>query len=124
VEAIAHQKDEPLLSANPWDNHQLHIHHHNQFRKTQKFAMLPDEVKMEFELHVISHERFMAEQMAHQQGQLGPGELPPEPGGGGMAPQADPADPPYEMPQEEGGPIEPFNLNRGFTQGMNGGIAA
>jgi hypothetical protein len=46
----------PLVEVNTWDNHQAHIHFHNQFRKTQSFELLPDEIKEEFERHVNLHQ--------------------------------------------------------------------
>lgn len=41
---------------NSWDNHEAHIQWHNNFRKTQKFMMLPEENKKAFELHVQTHQ--------------------------------------------------------------------
>lgn len=47
---------QPLIKPNSWDNHEAHIHYHNQFRKTQEFELLDDGVKQEFELHVQAHQ--------------------------------------------------------------------
>jgi hypothetical protein len=43
------------LMPNSWDNHEAHIHFHNQYRKTQEFENLPDHVKQIFEQHVAMH---------------------------------------------------------------------
>jgi hypothetical protein len=47
---------ESPMPVNSWDNHQLHIHFHNQFRKTQQFELLDDVIKQMFELHVQAHQ--------------------------------------------------------------------
>jgi hypothetical protein len=56
---------QPIIQVNSWDNHEAHIHFHNQFRKTQEFELLDDTVKQAFELHVQTH------QMAMQNPQMG-----------------------------------------------------
>lgn len=58
----------PPIPVNSWDAHDQHIHFHNQYRKTQEFELLPEEVKEAFELHVQMHQ--MAMQFP-QQGALG-----------------------------------------------------
>jgi hypothetical protein len=47
----------PELAPNSWDNHEAHIHYHNQFRKTQEFEQLPDHVKQIMEQHVTMHQQ-------------------------------------------------------------------
>lgn len=44
-----------IIPVNTWDNHQLHIEYHNQFRKGQQFELLPEESKQLFESHVRQH---------------------------------------------------------------------
>lgn len=79
------------LPVNSWDNHEVHIQLHNNYRKTQDFEMLDDYHKEAFELHVQTHQ--MAIQGAPMEGQMGP--LP-----NGMSPEmAEQA-----MQQEEGQP--------------------
>lgn len=46
---------ESILPVNTWDNHNVHIDVHNNFRKTQEFELLPDPIKAEFEAHVQMH---------------------------------------------------------------------
>lgn len=58
---------QPTIKVNSWDDHEMHIMYHNQFRKTQQFEQLPDEIKQEFELHVQTH------QMSIQLPQVGAG---------------------------------------------------
>lgn len=49
-------KQPPLIiSTNSWDNHEAHILHHNNYRKTQAFEMLPEETRQLFEAHVQGH---------------------------------------------------------------------
>lgn len=74
----------PNTSANTWDNHQVHIQTHNDFRKTQSFEVLPDSVKAVFEAHVAQHESAIQQQMmqaALAQQQMGGegGTLPNQP---------------------------------------------
>ena len=45
----------PMVPVNTWDNHQLHIQTHDNFRKSQTFEMAPDFVKAAFEEHVRGH---------------------------------------------------------------------
>lgn len=48
--------DMPLIvPVNDWDNHQLHIAKHNDYRKSQSFENLPDEAKQVFDQHVRAH---------------------------------------------------------------------
>jgi len=52
------------FAPNTWDNHQAHIQTHDSFRKTSEFEMLPDEIKMMFEIHVQTHQQaVMAQSM-------------------------------------------------------------
>jgi hypothetical protein len=48
-----------LLEPNSWDNHQVHIMLHNQYRKSQQFELLPPPIKAQFEQHVMIHEYMM-----------------------------------------------------------------
>jgi hypothetical protein len=73
------QEREPILPANTWDNHQAHIEHHNKFRKTQQFEMLPKATKRIFEEHVLQHQ--MALSGLQPQDTLGNAGPALEPGG-------------------------------------------
>jgi len=59
--------------ANTWDNHQVHMAIHDNFRKSQSFEALSDEIKMMFQMHVQSHEQALMfeqyKQMMMSQGQ-------------------------------------------------------
>lgn len=61
------------LEANSWDDHVIHIAEHNNFRKTQEFENLDDQIKIIFEQHVIAHTQ-VAGQMSGQM--LPPGAIP------------------------------------------------
>lgn len=63
------------MPVNSWDNHQAHIHYHNQYRKTQQFELLPDPIKQMFELHVQTHQYAL---MLTSMGAAGP-IMPPVP---------------------------------------------
>lgn len=80
---------QPPIPVNSWDNHQEHIHWHNQFRKTQEFELLPELNKKAFEMHVQLHQMAGMAMLINQQQQiiqqapmqeLGPGGSPPQPG--------------------------------------------
>lgn len=44
-----------IVPVNTWDNHRLHIEYHNNYRKSQAFEVLSQEVKTLFEAHVNAH---------------------------------------------------------------------
>lgn len=72
-----------------WNNHQVHIQIHNNFRKTQEFETLPEEVKVMFAQHIEIHQQAMYMNMQPggamaQTGPIQPGQAPqeqPQPGG-------------------------------------------
>lgn len=43
------------LQPNSWDEHDVHIREHNNYRKTAEFHGKPDDVKQKFEFHVQMH---------------------------------------------------------------------
>jgi hypothetical protein len=65
------------VPVNSWDNHLMHIDTHNNFRKTQTFEALPDEVKTVFEAHVSMHRQALAglQQAAMMEGQGPPQDM-------------------------------------------------
>lgn len=76
------------VKINDWDNHEIHIEQHNNFRKSQEYEILPEEVKIAFNEHVELHMKavealLMAEEDGAElnepdgQSELG---LEPEPG--------------------------------------------
>lgn len=86
----------PPVSVNTWDNHQVHIQTHNNFRKSQTFEALPDPLKIAFESHVTFHQQALAglQQQAMMAGM--------EPQGQGQGPE--PQGPPdmNQSPMPEG----------------------
>lgn len=50
-----------------WDDHEIHIHEHNTFRKTSRYDALPPEAKELFALHVQAHETLAAEEAGEAQ---------------------------------------------------------
>lgn len=89
------------MPVNSWDNHQAHIHFHNQYRKTQAFELLPEPLKKMFELHVQTHQMALSSVQMGQAGVVanpqntdtqgqpmaeGGESLPPEAGGGPLPP--------------------------------------
>jgi hypothetical protein len=51
------------ITPNSWDDHELHLREHNNFRKTQEFLTLPTELKEMFEYHCQFHEQFQVDQL-------------------------------------------------------------
>ena len=50
-----------LIPADDFDLHEAHIEAHDQFRMSQEFEQLPDEVKEQFEKHIRGHREMMAQ---------------------------------------------------------------
>lgn len=88
-------------SVNSWDEHDVHVMEHNNYRKRQAFENASDDVKMLFETHVEQHMQLLAMAMGvtHQPGvplpiqspeggspQEGGGAPPGPPQAGGMSP--------------------------------------
>lgn len=70
------------IPVNDWDNHEIHIMEHNNFRKTQKFETLSEEFQEIFQAHVKMHEEVMRGQAEQaMSGMGGPGQPPPGAGG-------------------------------------------
>jgi hypothetical protein len=56
VDGAGNPTEPPLIvPVNSWDNHQVHIEVHNNYRKSQEFENLPAETKALFEEHVQQH---------------------------------------------------------------------
>jgi hypothetical protein len=49
----------PMVPVNKWDNHEVHITTHNNYRKGQEFENLAPEVKDQFEKHIAIHESYV-----------------------------------------------------------------
>ena len=81
----------PLVQADDFDIHDLHIEVHNQFRMTQEYENLSDAAKDQFRRHVEQHEQYLMEAQQMQLDQALMGAAPPE-------------EEPAEAPAEEDGP--------------------
>lgn len=57
------------IPVNSWDDHEQHIHWHNQYRKTQQFELLSEANKRAFEMHVQTHQMAMMNDQVNMQGQ-------------------------------------------------------
>ena len=88
------------LEVNSWDNHQIHILEHNNFRKRQAYEMLPEEAQEVFERHVQMHIQISAGQFGHDldSGDEMPADIDPSipevPLGSGGIPEQTPGEPP------------------------------
>lgn len=51
-----------IVPVNTWDNHEVHIATHNQYRKSQAYELLSPAVKQEFERHVQTHNQVMLQE--------------------------------------------------------------
>lgn len=90
---------QPPVPVNTWDNHEAHIMHHNNFRKTQEFELLSDLKKEGFEMHVQLHQMALLTEIVNQQNQIiqpNAAMMPPEDGA---------------LPPEEGGPPAEEGVN-------------
>jgi len=100
----------PMIEVHDYDNHDVHIKTHNNYRKSTEFLSLPEEVKAEFNRHVRLHQAYVsmvAQQQMQEQMAQAMGGQPPQSGAPGADPNAgggaDPgADPMAQMAQEGG----------------------
>jgi hypothetical protein len=51
-----------VLNINEWDNDDIHISAHDEFRKTAAFARWPEPIQQQFGLHVAAHRERMVQQ--------------------------------------------------------------
>jgi hypothetical protein len=85
-----------IVPVNTYDNHQIHIQVHNNFRKGQEYENLPQRIKELFEEHVNQHIMAMGgipgmpmtAGMNMMGGDPNAEEMPPEEGGEEMPPEA------------------------------------
>lgn len=109
---MAHKE---AITANSWDDHEIHLREHNTYRKSYEFETLPTRAKIIFEFHCQAHERLEIQQlnklaikqavaqgaMIGQDGGAGPDQdsTPQTPPGQAAA---EPADAPAEQPNGQG----------------------
>lgn len=92
----------PPVAVNTWDNHDVHIRIHNNYRKTQAFELLSEEVKAAFEQHVQAHMAAITSAMQEvQQFQQQAGGMPTPPVSPQQGPEEEATEPADNM-QEEG----------------------
>lgn len=51
---------------NSWDNHEIHLREHNNYRKSADYAMLDTETKNKFEMHCELHDELEIQQLGKQ----------------------------------------------------------
>lgn len=83
-----------IVPVNTWDNHQVHIQYHNEFRKGQAFENLPQVAKELFEQHVQQHVAAIGIEQYSQNPSIVSGlpPLPPQPGEEGEESSKNPID--------------------------------
>jgi hypothetical protein len=91
----------PMVEVHDYDNHDVHIKTHNNYRKSGEFETLDDSIKQEFDKHIRLHQAHLQMQ-AQQQMMMG---MPP-PGMEGGAPPEEPGMPGAD-PMQEGEPGMP-----------------
>jgi len=90
----------PMVKVNDWDNHQVHITTHNNYRKTQEFEMLDPLIQDQFDKHIKLHQmRAYAAMMNPMMGQAIQGSPP-----GAMGMSGDPTQGPPGMDMSQGMP--------------------
>lgn len=107
VDPMTGQPGPPPLpvKVNTWDNHELHVEVHNNFRKGQTFETLPDFIRAMFEQHVQDHIKALGIEQVTNNPLLAAG-IPPgilsmtqPPGAEGQPPG--PAGPPQGPPEQQ-----------------------
>lgn len=96
----------PVIPVNNWDNHEVHIEVHNNYRKSQAFELLPDAVKAQFEIHVQGHVMAVQQAMMEAQMFMGAGGGEPMPGEEAPGEQPGPETMPENMGPDSMGPQE------------------
>jgi hypothetical protein len=97
----------PMVDVHTYDNHQLHIKTHNNWRKTPEFEACDDLVKAEMDRHVRMHQAQLdANMQLLQQAQMG-GQAPP--GGMPMPDGTKQQEPLSALPEQNGAPQGPPN---------------
>ncbi len=56
----------PMVPADDFDMHEIHIDVHNRYRMGQEYETLPDPVKAEFDKHVEMHKMLLSQSMMEQ----------------------------------------------------------
>lgn len=54
------------IKPNSWDNHEIHLREHNNYRKTTEYEQLPAESKQKFEFHCQLHEELWLQELHKQ----------------------------------------------------------
>jgi hypothetical protein len=112
----------PMVPVNEWDNHQVHIDTHNDFRKSQEFEFLPPFIKDQFQKHVQAHMLALQGQAIPQAGQAGPAmamsnqqdaQQASNPAAPGAGPNPSGGAPNLNSPSSNSGPLPPNQSPQG-----------
>lgn len=95
----------PMVRADDFDLHAVHIETHDRFRMSQEYEALPDAVKEQFDKHVEHHKMLLSEQMMQQaqQAQLAAMSGAPEDPGASMGDNEVAANGVVPAPDSQGG---------------------
>lgn len=66
IMSMIQQQIPPVIPADDFDMHEVHIDVHNRYRMGQEYETLPDAVKAEFDKHVEMHQMLLQESIASQ----------------------------------------------------------
>ena len=90
----------PIIPADDFDMHEIHIDVHNRYRMGQEYETLPDSVKAEFDKHVEMHQMLLQQSMMQQAQMMTmmPPEGPEGPEGAPEGPAGSMEQPPAEQP--------------------------
>ncbi len=58
--------EDTAIKPNSWDNHELHLREHNNYRKTHEYLLLSNDCKQKFEFHCQMHDQLSIAAMAKQ----------------------------------------------------------
>jgi len=65
-----------FIPANAFDEHDIHMQIHNQYRRSESYEILPDQIKQLFAQHIRTHEMATAQAQQQQAMQQQPGQAP------------------------------------------------
>lgn len=90
VMAMLQENVPPIIPADDFDMHEVHIDVHNRYRMGQEYETLPDEIKEQFDKHVEMHKMLLQQTMMSQMMMGGMPGMGPEEGEGGDPSAEDP----------------------------------
>lgn len=96
----------PMIPADDFDMHEVHIDVHNRYRMGQEYETLPDEIKAEFDKHVQMHEMLLQQKMMEQMMMGGGMPMDPAAGDQGGAPLPEQGGPANIGQDPAAGPVQ------------------